>query len=173
MKTFTPRAQPSSRIFALTLCLLMFGVAGIAARELWTKRTGTALESWLSPIFELISRAQYQPWMLPVGILAIVVGLIFMFSSLKPRRATHQALAGEPTLWVRNVDIARMCTAVAERVPGVAVASTYASPRVVTVTVTGNSGDEPLPDRVRLAVHDKLAKLAKAPTLHVRMGGLT
>ncbi|QMV86167.1 hypothetical protein HW450_05485 [Corynebacterium hindlerae] len=169
MTTRVPRATPASRIVAILMSLSLFGVAICAARELWTKRTGTQLNSLLTPVFELIARAKYEPWMLPMGCLVVAVGFALIVIALKPRPRTHIQLRMAENHWTRNVDIARLCTAAAERVPGVARASTYASPRHVTVTISGNHSDSTLVERVTSTVHNVVAPLADAPQVQVRL----
>ncbi|MEJ5997622.1 DUF6286 domain-containing protein [Corynebacterium sp. H130] len=173
MKPYKPKAMPASQVVAVLLSLGAFGLAAAAARELWTKRTGTALESWLRPVFDTISRAHFESWMFPAGVISAVVGLVLVIIALKPRPSTHEALAAAPNFWIRNVDVARLCTATAERVPSVATASTYAAPRHVTVTITGSDRHADLAERVAEAVQPILDQLADERTLTVKLHSLS
>lgn len=168
MKPYAPKGQPASRAIAVLLSVAAIGLAIAAARELWTKRTGTELESWLKPIFDLIARARYETWMLPVGVLVALIGVFFVIAALSPRPRTHVQLAASQNFWIRNVDVARLCTATAERVPRVAGASTYASPRSVVVSITGGDHHEDLPERVREAIDPVVAQLAEPRKLSVK-----
>ncbi|QGU02899.1 hypothetical protein CKALI_10220 [Corynebacterium kalinowskii] len=152
MKGYIPKGQPASRAVAVLLSIGSCGLAIAAARELWTKRTGTELKSWLKPVFDLIARAKYEPWMLPLGVAVVILGIYLVAVALKPRPMTHVQLAASPNFWVRNVDIARLCTATAERVPSVAGASTYASPKHVIVSITGSDQHHDLAQRVEAAI---------------------
>lgn len=175
MSGYIPKSQPASRAVSVVLSMTAIGVAVAAARELWTKRTGTTLKSWLRPVFEFISRAEYQPWMLPVGMLVFVLGLVLIVVTVKPRPKTHVRLAQAPNMWIRDVDIARMCTATAERVPGVASASTHASPRTVVVSITGSNQHPDLAERVEAAVTPIVQQLSQprkvSVKFHNRFGG--
>lgn len=168
MKRYIPRAIAASQILSIALSLGAFALAIAAARELWTKRTGTELKSWLHPVFELISRAHYEPWMLPGGVVAALVGLIFIIVAVKPRPRTHVPLAAAPNFWIRNVNIARLCTATAERVPGVSKASTYASPRTVIVTVTGSDHHGDLAARVSDSIEPIVGLLESPRRVNVK-----
>lgn len=171
MKPFVPRAQPASRFLAVALSLGLFALVGIAGRELWTKRTGTQLESWLRPVFDTVARARFESWMLPAGVAVAIVGIVFIVVALKPRPKTHVALAAGPNFWIRNLDIARLCTSTAERVPGVARATTYASPRTITVTVSGGERHDDLAERVHAAVSPIVDHLAASRRLQVKHQG--
>ncbi|MDU0478678.1 DUF6286 domain-containing protein [Staphylococcus chromogenes] len=168
-KTFPPKAQPAARSLALVIAFAFLGVVIVVARELWSMRTGSQLESWLEPIFQVIGRARYQAWMFPAGIAAALVGIWLMIMAVFPRRQTHRGIISAANLWIRPMDIARHCTATAEKIPGVNRASTFATTRLVTVTVTGDPQDTDLAERVQTALSPITAALVDAPRLVVRI----
>ncbi|MEJ5928020.1 DUF6286 domain-containing protein [Corynebacterium sp. H128] len=168
MKNYIPRSHPAARWVAVLLSFSLLGLAFVAARELWTKRTGTQLESWLVPVFEIIGRATYEDWMLYAGIFALLLGLVLVAIGIKPRRKTHRAVASAANIWIRDVDIARQCTATAEKVPGVRRASTYVTRTTVTVTITCSSHDDDVTERVSASITPLIAELATVPQLVLR-----
>ncbi|AKK02261.1 DUF6286 domain-containing protein [Corynebacterium epidermidicanis] len=164
-----PKAQPAARAVALLLAVALLGVVVVVGRELWTMRTGSQLQSWLEPIFETIGTARYQPWMFPAGLFAIALGLCLIVVAFLPRRATHRQLRSSARIWVRPVDIARLCTAHAQRVPGVLRASTFATPRAINISVTGDPNDPNLPGRVEESVYPILQQLIDDPKINIRV----
>lgn len=164
-----PLAQPTARYTAVILGLLLLGLVGVVIRELWSMRTDSDLESWAEPITQVIGRATYQPWMLPAGIASIVLGIILIYIAFRPRTRTHRPLASTASLWTRSVDIARMCTAASEKVPGVMRAYSVATNKRVTVNVHGDVKDPTLQSRVEAVVEPLVAELEHEPDLAIRI----
>ena len=70
----------------------------------------------------------------------------------------------------RPIDIARLCTAQAERVPGVLRAHSTVTPKHITVSVNGDTSTaEDLTNRVTQQLTPHLANVAGAPTLTVHV----
>lgn len=168
-KRTQPKAPPIARVYAMLTALALCGLIFVLLRELWSMRTGSQLESWLRPFFSLIGDVRYQPWMYPAGIAGVVVGILFVLGAMWPRRKTHWQTNSSATTWVRPVDVARMCTAAAEKVPGVIRATTASTAHRTTVYVTGDPTDAELEMQVIDAVQPVVDQLDPKPAVHVRI----
>ena len=141
---------------------------GAGGRATWMLGSGSEAPSWVQPVLNLIATEELQTWMIWAGVASIVVGLIFLFAAVKTRRTTHVQLASDTaSMWMRPVDIARLSSATARRVPGVASAQTSADSKTAKVTVNGDTKDAELQGRVETAVTRCLAHLKNPPQVIV------
>jgi len=159
-----PKASPAARTWAVILGLLLLAAGVVGVRETWLVGSGSDAQSWVQPVLNLIATEELQTWMIWAGVASIVVGLIFLFAAVKTRRTTHMQLA---SMWMRPVDIARLSSATARRVPGVASAQTSADSKKAKVTVNGDTDDAELQGRVETAVTRCLAHLKNPPQVTV------
>lgn len=168
-EALTPKASPAVRWWAVLLGLLLVGLAFVAGREAWLVANGTPSGSWTQWFINTMDTPGVQPWMFYAAVGSIVVGLIFLFIAVKPRRTTHQRLSSDvASLWVRPVDEARIASSAARKVPGVRAAQTRAKGQKVDVTVHGDAGDTTLEGRVRENVNAALDGLDQRDvTVHV------
>ena len=163
-----PKASPAARTWAVILGLLLIVAGVVGVRETWLVGSGSDAQSWVQPVLNLIATEQLQTWMIWAGVASIIVGLIFLFATLKTRRTTHLQLASDTaSMWMRPVDIARLSSATARRVPGVASAQTSADSKKAKVTVNGDTDDAELQGRVETAVTRCLAHLKNPPQVTV------
>ena len=163
-----PKASPAARSWAVILGLLLIAAGIVGVRETWLVGSGSDAQSWVQPVLNLIATEQLQTWMIWAGVASIIVGLIFLFATLKTRRTTHLQLASDTaSMWMRPVDIARLSSATARRVPGVASAQTSADKKTAKVTVNGDTDDAELQARVETAVKQCLAHLKNPPQVTV------
>lgn len=134
-----PTAAPAAVPAAVVIAIGLLGLAAVAARELLIARDVIGGPPWLRNTFEWIGRLHWQQWLVPAAIAALAVGILCVLLALAPRTRTHVALrttaTSAPTTWMRPVDVARMCSARASTVPGVAVAHTTVDRRRSTVHV--------------------------------------
>ncbi|KAA8723768.1 DUF6286 domain-containing protein [Corynebacterium spheniscorum] len=162
-----PKASPAARWLVIVLGLLLISLAIVLGRDLWLNGNRPALA--VPQVLDLLSNATYEPWMLPAGIVSVVVGVIMVILALKPRKATHHQLRSTVSLWMRPVDIARKATATASRVAGVSTAHSHATKKTVNVSITGDAEDEQLGARVEQAVTGIARELDPAPEVKVRV----
>ncbi|QGU03727.1 DUF6286 domain-containing protein [Corynebacterium comes] len=164
-----PRANPWARYAAVFLGLILLAVAVVCARELWLRNSRSIhWESWVNPIVMTIGNATFQPWMLPAGLGALLLGGFLVWVAVRPRTRTHRAVASEASVWMRPVDIARMLSGAALAVPGVATAASHVSGRSATVSITTGFGDADLSPAVDATLTPLLADLGLDLNLRVR-----
>ncbi|WP_430333806.1 DUF6286 domain-containing Asp23/Gls24 family envelope stress response protein [Rhodococcus sp. ACT016] len=170
----TPTAAPAAVPAAVAIAVGLLALAAVAARELLIARGAISGAPWLRNTFEWIGRLHWEQWLVPVSLAALVLGVLFVLLALAPRTRTHVPArigADAPAVWLRPVDVARMCSARAGTVAGVLSAHTTVDRRRATVHVVA-APDRPtgeLRDVVADAVRDSLTVLDRPLKLRVRV----
>lgn len=165
-----PVASPAARWFTIVVGIVFLALAVIAGRELWVRHGHESARSLVKPVTHYIGTVHYETWMLPVGILCGIIGLLLLWMTFKPRRKTHQALTDENvSIWMRPLDVARMATAQAEKIPGVMRAHTVAKGSKVELSITGDSTDPTLIDRVGRTVRPLVQQVQGQPELRIKI----
>lgn len=164
-----PRKSPRARgwMFILGLVFLAGGAVGI--RELLLETDTISGPSWLQPIIDWLSHAHWVQMFLIIAVIALILGLIILIASLRPRTKTHILIDNEASMWMRPVDVARTCSARAKDQRGVLNATTVATAKRVTVIVTGDPDDPGLSDRVHKACRPVVQAVSSQPDLKVRL----
>lgn len=163
-----PKASPAVRTWTVILGFVLLAIGIVGVRETWLVGADANAQSWVQPVLNLIATEQLETWMIWAGVGSIVVGLIFVIAAVKTRRNTHiQVVSESASMWMRPVDVARLSSAAARRVPGVASAQTSADTKSAKVTVNGDEQDSELPGRVETAVTRALEVLAHPPKVTV------
>lgn len=163
----SPRATPSTRYVAIIIGLALLATAIVCGREIWLRNSNSIhWDPWVEPIIMTIGNATYQPWMLPAGSVVGVLGALLVWAALRPRSYTHRAVRSEASLWMRPVDISRLLSATARRVPGVTTAATRLSGSTAYVSVTGHRDD--LAPLVDAALTDTVSALGLGLSVRVR-----
>lgn len=164
-----PRADPWARPAVVVTGLLLLTVAVICVREVWLRNSRSIhWESWVEPLIETVGNATYQLWMLPAGAGAVLLGLFLVWVACRPRARTHLPVGRGAVVWMRRVDIARMLSATARGVPGVASAASHVNGRTATVSVTGRAPDANLSPAVAAVLDPLLGRLGLDLALRVR-----
>jgi len=170
----TPTAAPAAVPAAIAIAVGLLALAAVAARELLIARGTISGAPWLRNTFEWLSRLHWEQWLVPVALAALVLGILFVLLALAPRTRTHVPArigADAPAVWLRPVDVARMCSARAGTVAGVVTAHTTVDRRRATVRIVA-APDRPV-DELRSAVTDavreQLAVLDRPSKLRVRV----
>lgn len=163
-----PAASPVARYITILVGLIAIALGVISIREYWLFTDEGHGLSLLKSSLDWIAAPSNQTWMLPAGIACVMVGVLLLYIAVRPRTKTHRRLDGDVNIYVRPVDIARMCTAHAEKTPGVLKAHTIATSRTVTVTLTGDTSDATLVPRVESVLSPLVAALAQQPQLKVK-----
>ncbi|QCQ93955.1 Asp23/Gls24 family envelope stress response protein [Rhodococcus sp. SGAir0479] len=171
-----PTASPAAVPAAIVIAVGLLATAVVAARELLVAHDKIVSAPWVRNAFEWVARLHWDQWLVPVAVTSLVVGILFVLLALAPRTRTHVAAragSGTPSVWLRPVDIARMCSARASAVAGVADVHTTVDRRRATVHVTarpGASGDD-IRTAVTAAVDEALALLDRKFKLRVKIRG--
>lgn len=167
-----PKASPPARGWTIIVGILLLAAAVVVGREAWVAGANEGATSWLQPFIDVMSSPEIHTWMLVAGGVAIFVGLILLWAACAPRKTTHVRIGSEDaSMWLRAVDIARVASATARRVPGTTAARSRAKITKersrITVTATGDADDAQLKERVTEAVTAALAAITPAPEVTV------
>ncbi|MEJ4112877.1 hypothetical protein ACGE24_07960 [Corynebacterium kroppenstedtii] len=163
-----PRKSPKARGWMFVLGLVFLTAGGIGIRDVLVVTDTVSGPSWLHPIITWLSHAHWVPMFLAIAIVALILGLIILIASVRPRSKTHMLVDKDASVWMRPVDIARACSARAKDQRGVLNATTVATAKCVTITVTGDPDDPGLSDRVVKACRPVVQTVSSQPDLKVR-----
>ena len=165
-----PKGSPAARGWSILLGLLLLALAVVTGREAWLMSSGAKEQSWVQPVLDIFATPQLEDWMVWAGVAASILGIILLIVALKPRRSTHRQMASDhASVWMRPVDIARVASAAARRVPGVDGAQTKATGRRVNVNVASNGDSAALTQNVEQAVSRALVALREKPEVNVNV----
>ncbi|AWT25387.1 hypothetical protein Csp1_05730 [Corynebacterium provencense] len=168
-----PAASPRARWLTMLLGLLLVAAGAAAVHDLLVVRGSLSDSQWLTPAYTWIADLHYAPWILPASVVSAVLALLLLVAAFRPRTRTHLSFAGDSALHARPVDIARLSTAAAERARGVLRASTVATRKKITVTVTSAARDTADRDAVTTAVTREVGNVASlldpTPTVTVKI----
>ncbi|MFE0750654.1 hypothetical protein [Gordonia sp. NPDC058843] len=165
---FAPAALPGAAIAGGVLGLAFIALGAVAVRDIAVNANWLDGRAWSVTAAEWIADLQWQNWMWPAAIGAIILGLLLLWIAIKPRRRTHLELAGGDGMWTRPGDVARRCSAAVSDLPGVLDADTVVTRRKITCTVgvRAQVADRALIDT---AVATVAADLRSSPKVVVRL----
>ncbi|WP_439029290.1 DUF6286 domain-containing protein [Gordonia terrae] len=130
-----PAALPGAAIAGAALGLAFIALGAVAVRDIAVSAAWLDGRAFSLTAAEWIADLQWQNWMWPAAIGAIILGLVLLWIAVKPRRRTHLALSGDDGMWTRPGDVARRCSAAVSDLPGVLDADTVVTRRKLTCTV--------------------------------------
>lgn len=150
------------------LLLMGLGVLGVQAALVFAGLlTGT---SWLTWVIEHLDGLTPAAWMLALGVVLVLLGLWLLYTAVRPRPRTAVALNATTGVFLKPRDVSRLAVAAADEVDGVQDAKASATRAKVTLRITG-TGDPQIGERVKSAVDQQLAGLAKPVKVNVRTQG--
>jgi len=148
--------------------LLGVGVVGVqAALVAAGVLNGTA---WLTWVIQQVDGLAPAGWMLPVGVVLVLLGLWLLLTALRPRPRTAVALTAATGVFLKPRDLSRLAVAAADQVDGVQDAKATASRSKVSMQIVSTGGGN-VADEVRAAVTERLEALEKPVKVTVRTQG--
>ncbi len=180
-----PRMSPPVRWLAILLGLALIALACLAWRDVWVSYSDSTRSLWTAPVFDLIGTPPLPMWMVWAGVASVVVGLLFFIIAVRPGRMTHVPVIASAegtegtessgaTMWIRNVDIARLVSGTTRRLPGVSTAQTRTTGNTkkglkVEITIAGDVDDPMLAQRVSDSVKHSLSQLGTKVEISVEV----
>ena len=165
-KVHPPSSYPGAAILGSLLGLALLGVAAVGIRDHLVRFGWISGTPWTESAASWIERSTWQNWMWPAAVALVVVGLLFVWIAIKPRRKTHETMDRYGVMWTRRGDAARRCSAALMEVPGVAHATTVVRRRsakaVVTTSIPVDS------ELLRTTAIDALAPVRDSPRVKIR-----
>lgn len=167
-----PTAAPAAAPVAVLAALGLVGVAVVAGREFLLARELVAGPDWVASASTWLARLRWQDWMDAPVVAALVLGVVLLVVAVTPRARVGLRVRSEASLWMRPVDVARMCTARVLSITGAVDARTTVTRRKVVVRVTVEPGQSEaelreFDQRVRASLSAELGLLAAPPRLRL------
>lgn len=150
----------------LALILLCLGVVGI--HDALVAAGLVAGSAWIQAVVSALDGLSPAGWMVPAGVLLLVVGLWALITAVRPRPQTAIALDARTGVYLRPRDVARLTRIAVEDVDGVTSATVNATRRAVTVAVRATSTGQ-VRDQVSAAATEVLTPLATQPKVRVKV----
>ncbi|TPG33030.1 DUF6286 domain-containing protein [Mycolicibacterium hodleri] len=165
-----PVAAPTAGYVGALVALLLLAVGAMALRDAAVDWGWLRGAPWITTAISGLDGLTHQVWMLPAGVVAVLLGLWSITAGLRPRRRTALAVSARTSVWIPRADLARLATAAADTVPGVLSAKASASLRTVSVTaVVTTGGDAALDAAINAAVTEALnGFIVDTPRIKVR-----
>ncbi|MGW5194473.1 DUF6286 domain-containing protein [Kribbella sp. NPDC004138] len=163
-----PVAGPAVSVVGVLVALVLIGLGAAGIAEMLHAagllRGAVVPEDWSARTVRLGPAS----WLRPAGAAVVVLGLLLLALTLKPRRRTHLAVdAPAGIVWIRLVDAARLAADSAGRVDSVTGASVVAKRRRLRATVTTFGDPARVREEVRTAVADRLSTLEPHPRVRI------
>ena len=165
-----PVAAPTAGYAGTAIALLMLGAGVIALRDSAVSAGWLDGRPFTTTVVGWLDGLTFTWWMIPVGLLAVLVGAWCVYAALRPRRRTAVAVAARSSVWMAPADLARVASRAAETVPGVLDARSSATLRKITITAhtTAGSGAPQIKSAVAEAVRDAATLVRTTPKIRVR-----
>lgn len=150
------------------LALTLVGLGVVAIHDALITSGLAAGSGWIDSGLNTLDRLEPAPWMVPAGLVMVLVGLGALLIAVRPRPNTGIALTARTGVYLRPQDVARLARAASENVDAVTSATASASRRTVTMSVRATATGQVATD-VQTAVAAALDALATAPKIRVRV----
>ncbi len=164
-----PVAAPAAAVVGVLLALMLIAAGAIAIRDT-VLAAGSSGPRWVTNTATAIDGLAPATWMIPAGVIAVLVGLWWLLAALKPRRRTEVPLRSAAGVWIRPAGIARMSRATADSVAGTTSARAAAGRRRVKVTVSASDKEAAeLRSRVAEAVAERIDPVQRRYAVKVKV----
>ena len=166
-----PLGNPASRWFAVLISLLLLALAGVAARDLWYHFYGDEApsDSWLGRTWDFLGSFEADVTAVVVGIILVLLGLILLFFTFKPRPHGYVRVNSPASIWTRPVDIARKATLTTRGDLGGEQVSTKANRKSVKVQVVDDGSGAAMQERITQSLNGEFHALQTPPAVSVKL----
>lgn len=162
-----PLAPAAAHYVGVACALLLIAIGVIGVRDGMVSAGWIGGPSWTRAVLSWIDGQSAHGWMVPVGVIAAIAGLILIVAGLSPRRRKAIAVQADTSVYLDVSDVATLAGAAARAVPGVTHARASASARAVKITVR-TTGSDVTDDTIADAVRAALTPLSTMPRIAVR-----
>lgn len=166
-----PLGNPAARWIAVLTSLLLLGLAGVAARDLWYHFYGdeSLAESWLGRTWDFLGSFGSDAAAATVGIILTLLGLLLLFFTFKPRPHGFVRVNSPASIWTRPVDVARKATYTTRGDLGGEQVRTKANRKSVKVDVVDDGSGPAMQERVTQALNNEFRTLSAPPAVSVKL----
>ncbi|MEV8377700.1 DUF6286 domain-containing protein [Kribbella sp. NPDC056861] len=163
-----PTAVPAAATVGIIAALAVTAVGAVAVRDTLVSTGAITGDSWIEWVLGKAEVLKPVDWMIPAGIIALLLGVWVLIAALKPRKATHLAV-GDAGVWIRSRDAARLATNTAATVDSVTSAGTKAKGRKLWVTATATGDTSRVRDDLTTAIAQRLQAVTPIPRVRARV----
>lgn len=166
-----PRGNPAARWLAVLISLLLLGLAGVAGRDLWFNRYRDEApeDSWLGRTWDFLGSFTVDAAAVAAGIALIILGLILVFLTFKPRPHGYVRVNSPASIWTRPVDVARKATYTTRGDLGGEQVRTKANRKSVKVQVVDDGSGPAMQERVTRSLNNEFKALNLPPAVSVKL----
>lgn len=171
-----PRAAPVAAFTGVLIALVFIALAVVGVHDLVVTQGWAGGTAWARAAIDGTNGVTRADWVIPLAVLALVLGAPLLITSVIPRRVTHRhvpELSGSDEeskgsgsesveVWIVPAALATMAKTAAEDVPGVVSAHPKVSTRRTRISVTTTPGTD----------QDQIATLAQQGAA-ARIGALS
>ncbi len=164
-----PRGFPGVVILGVLWALVLIALGVVAGHDTLAYTGILSGEPWVERALSAVDGSQPQYWLVGVGVIAIVVGLVLLLAALRPRAHLGRALYADTGVFLLDRGLQRLVATAAEDVDGVDWAKTSGRGSKLRVDVRGLSvgQDTDLEERVRNSLDARVSALRSPPSIQV------
>lgn len=162
----TPVGPGLITAIGLVLAVLLTAVGVVAVHDALVAAGALGGREWLTRAVGAVDGTTPAAWLVPVGVLLVLLGLWLLMTALRPRPRTAIALDADTGVFLRPRDVAKLARDAAQDVDGVSSAKASARRRAISVSVHATAPDG-IDERVTAAVTERLRALATQPKIRV------
>lgn len=154
-----PRAAPAAAITGSVVAILFVAFAIVGIHDLFTTQGWADGASWARSAIDGVDGTTRADWVVPLAVLTLLLGLVLLGVSVRPRRSTYRAAPDREEggdVWVAPAVLAQLAKSAGEDAPDVLSASPKVSARRIKVVLhTAPNGDR---DRAAKAAGQLIAE---------------
>ena len=164
----TPRAAPAAAVTGLIVAIALIGLGVVGIHDLFVTQGWATGHAWARGAIDGINGSTRADWVIPLAVVSLLVGLLLLWVSLKPRRPTHQLVPDEDEaadVWIDPAALGRLARSAGEDVPGVLHAYPSVSRRRIRVDLrtTPGADREQISQTATEQIHDRIGDLSDLP----------
>lgn len=163
-----PKAAPVAAFTGVVIALLFIASPVVGVHDLSVAQGWAGGSAWARAAIDATNGATRADWVIPLAVVALVLGALLLLTSLRPRRVTHRHVpddSGSADVWIVPAALGRMAASAAEDVPGVLTARPRATARRMRLnlqTVPGADRDQ-ITEQTTKLVTERLGHLSDLP----------
>ena len=148
----SPRRRPAATLPGVLLAVVLIGVAVVGVHDLLTAEGWTSGRPWLDTLTDKIDGQGPSDASTAIAVLVALVGLVLLWTALRPARRTHQATPMEDgDVWISKRAVARLAEQAAQRTTGIESARVDVRRRRIVVKATTGASSTSLEE-----VHERV-----------------
>ena len=163
-----PRATPVAAVTGLLVAVGFIALAVVGVRDLFVTQGWASGHPWARGAIDGVNHSTRANWVVPMAVIALVVGVVLLYVSFKPRRSTHHQVPGDDMaadVWVAHAALSRLAKAASEDVPGVLSAHPKVSRRRIRVSLATTPGADrdQITETATTQIRDRIGDLSDLP----------